>query len=179
MIKILKKFFYFLICLLIFLQLLIIFLPKGQIFNYLKKKAKIYHITFQSQNTKDKGVKFSLKNNILIYDGLKVASNKDISADLYIPYCTINIADIQLSEIVGSMMPSKISNVKLFYSPYMLYHIRFIANGKIGFAVGEIDLLHKKIWIDLKPSKLMKTRYSATLRQMKKIKGGYKYVYNF
>ncbi len=179
MIKIFKKFFYFILCLLLFLQLLIIFLPKEQIFNYLIEKAKVYHIVFHSQAIKDKGVKFTLINNRLIYDGLKVASSKDINADLFIVYSTITITNVKLSEIVESMVPDDISIIKFLYSPYMLYHIKFKANGKMGIASGDIDLLHKKIMIDLKPSKLMRTRYSATLRQMKKSNKGYRYVYNF
>jgi len=179
MIKILKRFFYFILCLLLFLQLLIIFLPKGQILNYLNKEIKVLNISFHSQIIKDKGINFILKNDLLIYDGVKVVSSKKISTNLCIFYTVVDITNIKFSEIIANFVPNNISSIKLFYSPYMLYHIKFKASGEMGFVSGDIDLLHKKILLDLKPSGLMKTRYNATLRQMKKSDRGYKYVYNF
>ncbi len=179
MIKILKRFFYFLLCFLLFLQLLIIFLPKEQIFNYLQDKTKVYHIILHSQTIKDEGIKIILKNNSLVYDGLKVASSKNISADMFIFYTQINIKNVTLSEIVESVMPSHISQIKISWSPFILNLVKLQANGDMGTISGYVDLFHKKIILILKPSKLMKARYSATLKNMKKTKKGYRYVYNF
>ncbi len=179
MIKVLKRFSYFLLCLLFFLQLFIIFLPKEQIFNYLKDKTKAYHVILHSKIAKDKGIKLLLKNNSLVYNGLKVASIKNISVDIFIFYTQINIKNTILSEIIENIMPRHISQIKIYWSPFILNHIGLKANGAMGVVSGYIDLFHKKIILILKPSKLMRTRYSATLRQMKKSNKGYRYVYNF
>ncbi len=179
MIKILKRFFYFLLCFLLFLQLFIIFIPKGQILNYLQDKTKVYRVVLHSQIIKDKGIKLILKNNSLVYDGLKIASSKNISIDMFI-FCTqINIKNVTLSEIVESAMPSHISQIKIYWSPFILNHVKLQVNGDMGTVSGYVDLFHKKIMLILKPSKLMKARYSATLKNMKKTKKGYRYVYNF
>lgn len=179
MIRLLKRFFYFLLCLLLFLQLFIVFLPKGQVFNYLKDKIKVYHIVFHSQLEKDEGIKLILKNNLFIYDGLKVASIENISVDTFMFYTQINIKNAMLSEVSESIMPNHISQIKIYWSPFILNHVKLQANGDMGAVSGYVDLFHKKIILILKPSKLMKTRYMATLKEMKKTKKGYRYVYNF
>ena len=179
MIRFFSKIMYFILCIVLFLEIVVYFLPKKQIWFYTQQKLEKYYISLNSKGYKDKGYEFLLKDNSLKYDKLNVATSKKIEVFPLIFINKVKIKNIKLSEVLSDMFPSKIEKATLYWSPLCGYKIEIEAKGDMGNAHGFIDVLHRKVVIDLEPSKIMKRRFSRTLREFKKVKTGYRYVKTF
>ncbi|NPA73472.1 MAG: hypothetical protein GXO12_02055 [Epsilonproteobacteria bacterium] len=177
--RFLKKVLYMLFCFLLFIEISVYFLPKEELFYFAQRKLNGYYIGFYSQKIEDKGFKLKTVNDSIKYDKLDIANIKEADLTTFVLWNDFIAKDIRLSDVSSSIVPRNIEYVKLIWSPFSGYKIKVDIKGDLGVAVGYIDILHKKIVITLKPSNLMKKRYYSTLRGLKKIKAGYKYVKSF
>jgi len=177
--KFFKKIIYFLICLIVFLEITVYFLPKKQLFLLANAKLSSYLISLDAKDISDRDFRLILKNSVLTYDKMQVASSKKIEFLSLIFFEKITIRDIKLSDIVMGMLPKDIKEVDIKWTPLYGYKVRFHAIGDVGKIDGYVDLFHKKVVLHLNPSRLVRRSYRRLLRQMKKEGKGYKYVKNF
>ena len=177
--KLLGKLIYFLLCLILFLELSIYFLPKKQLLNYANIKLNSYFISFSSKQVKDRGFKLILDDTTFKYDKLPMATSKEITLFSLLFIDKIIIKDIYLSDVASDILPKKVDLATLYWTPLQGYKIKVYAKGEIGKATGYIDLFHRKIILYLQVTQKAKRRYSNILRQMQKEAKGYKYVKSF
>ena len=177
--KLFGKLIYFLLCLTVFLELSIYFLPKKQLLYYASSKLNAYFISFEPKQVKDNGFKLILKDTTFKYDKLPMATSKDITLFSLLFVDKIVIKDIYLSDIALDILPKKVDLITICWTPLSGYKVKLYAKGDIGEANGYIDLFHRKLILYLKASKKAKRKYADILRQMKKEAKGYKYVKSF
>lgn len=177
--KLFGKLIYFLLCLILFLELSIYFLPKKQLLYYANSKLNSYFISFEPKQVKDKGFKLILQDTTFKYDKLPMATSKDITLFSLLFIDKIVLKDIYLSDIALDILPKKVDIVTLCWNPLNGYKVKIYAKGDIGEANGYIDLFHRKVILYLKATKKAKRKYFNILRQMKKEAKGYRYVKSF
>jgi len=174
-----RKIAYFLIYFILFLEILIYFLPKKELWYLAQKRLQNDYITVNYEKATEGSFSFEIKNGSIKYDKLKIASFKEAEIISMLFYNELHIKNIIFSDIVSGITPKHIESLKLYWTPLDGYKIPLKAKGDMGSIEGFIDMWHKKILIILKASDMMKKGYRKTLKEMKKSKKGYSYVKDF
>lgn len=179
MIRVVKKVIYFLVCVILFLELSVYLFPKKQLLCYMDSKLHSYYISFDSKKIEDDGFNLILINTAIKYDNLTVLTAKEITFFITFFSNKVIVKDIYLNNIASDILPEKIDFATLYWNILQGYTLKIYAKGDIGKIEGNIDLFHRKIVLFLKPTKQSKSRYSNLLKVMKKEAKGYKYVKSF
>ncbi len=172
--KVVAIIFYFLL----FLESLIFFIPKDRLFLYLEDRVKQSFVDISQNSIEDKGFLTLAKDVKVNYDKLDIASLKSLKLYTFLFYNSLRAENIELKDSVSIMMPKRVDFIKVSYLIFNPLYIHIYAKGDFGEADGFIDILHKKLSILVKPSKLFNS-YHQTLSQMKKEKSGYRFEYRF
>lgn len=156
---------------------IIFFLPKNELISFLDNKVL----------SKEKiTVKVALKNNLLNYKAhnSKVIYDKNLIATLgmvkispFILYNNIELKNIKLEGMGGSLFPSKIEKAILNISMLNPTKVLINIHGEFGYASGYFDLTKSFLHLELTPSNLLKRNYSFVFKMMKK--SNKKYVYEY
>ena len=172
--KVVAIIFYFVL----FLESLIFFIPKDRLFLYLEDRLKENYIDISQNKIVDNGFVTLAKDMKVNYDKLDIASLKSLKLYTFLFYNSLKAKNIELKESVSMMMPKRVDFIKVSYFVFNPLNIYIYAKGDFGEADGFVDILHKKLSILVKPSKIFKS-YHQTLSQMKKEKSGYRFEYRF
>jgi hypothetical protein len=172
------KFIFKLIALfLFFIYSVLFFLPKDLIYNLFEKELEKQKIIISQEVRKEKSFSFVLSDAEVYFDGLQIADVKrtDISTLLF--NNTIDIMDIQLSQSFSKIFPSKINKINIKHNITSYNKITIYAVGDFGEINGYINILDKKLYLNLQASALMKESYIKLLQKMKYKDGVYTYEY--
>lgn len=95
-------------------------------------------------------------------------------------YNTIDLEKITLAPTVGQFAPKEIQSAHFSYGLHDPLHIHAAVLGDFGTAKIRLNLYDRLITADVEASKLMKSKFSATLRNLTRDKKGvYHYEYRF
>ncbi len=111
-----------------------------------------------------------MKHITLLYGHSPVAKIKKADFSLW----KMEASDIRLEGIAADMMPEKIETVT-----FLPLSGKIRSTGDFGVLDGNISLSGRKIMLELKPSSLMKRRFSTTLRTFRYRNGKYTYAISF
>ncbi len=111
-----------------------------------------------------------MKHITLLYGHSPVAKIKKADFSLW----KMEASGIRLEGLAADMMPEKIETVT-----FLPLSGRIRSTGDFGVLDGNISLSGRKIVLELKPSSLMKRRFSATLRTFRYRNGKYTYAISF
>ncbi|WP_297442925.1 hypothetical protein [Sulfurimonas sp.] len=176
MVKIVKFFGY----VTFFLLALMYFTPKESVYYFAENELKNFKVIVSNEVVMDKGFTLELKNMDVYVASIESAKINEMQVALFGLYNKVEAKDIELSSVAASFVPLKISDVTLVYTVINPLHIELNAVGEFGEAHGVVNVLDKNLSLILKPSKLMRTSYRKTLRNLrKKADGEYEYVQNF
>lgn len=170
---ILKTLVYFLF----FIFSLLIFLPKEQFYYFLEKQLSTKSIIVSNEIVDEKLFGINIKDAQLYYDGINFALVNNIDMTTFLFYNSVNFDSLRVSKSFSNFLPSNIDNLKLKYSILDFSSIKILSKGDFGEFEGKISIFDNKIIGELKPSNIMKTKYSNLLRRFKKVNG--KYIYEF
>lgn len=173
--KILKKFGW----LLLFIYLIIAFLPKENLFYLAEQKIKPYNIVLNNESLKDRFFLFEINNGTLFYDGLHVGDVESIDMFLGLFYNQISLKNANFSDSLKQFVPKEITDFTI--KSTIFYPIYFWIDGKgdFGEISGSANLYKKSVRLVLNPNKNFLTKYPTIAKEFKKINNEYVYEKTF
>lgn len=174
------KLFRFLLYVLFFLLTLMYFMPKQSVYYFAERELQKYNIVVSHETVDDNGLSLQVSNLDIYAQSIKSAHVHKLTISLFGLYNSFEAKGIKLESVVESMLPLEINKVSATYSILNPVNIILESEGAFGSISGSANIIDRKVVLLLKPSKLMVSKYRATLSNFKKLKGGeYEYVQNF
>ena len=175
-----KKIALFLFYLFFFLAALLFFTPKESLYYFGEKQLKPLGVVIGHEEVIDHGFTLEVQHAKLYVKKIESAKIQSIQLHLFGLYNALDISDIVLDKTFEQFFPPRIDHVDIRQSILSPVVLSAEAVGDFGEAIAVIDLLDRNGSILLTPSKLMRSRYKNTLRQLKRTKeGDYSYVFKF
>jgi len=156
------------------------FTPKVALYYYGETRLKEQGVIISQESAIDNGLTLSIKDASLSFKAIESANIKDLNIAIFGIFNKISLKDIKLASTASDFLPTDIKSVDVSYALYDPLHVSANAEGDFGEAELDIDLLDRKLFLILKPSKVMSKDYRSTLRNLRKSKdGGYEYAKAF
>ena len=161
---------------LVFLLLVLFFLPKKPLYFEGEKLLKPQHVILSNERVSDTGFGLRISGGTLFYEDLQVAELSELNITPWLVYNRIGIAPFRLAPAMKSFLPETIDGAEVIYSVFDPLHIRVEASGDFGTLSGTIGLRDRQMRFDLTPSKQLRQLQPFWLKQFKKTQeGGYRY----
>jgi hypothetical protein len=171
--KIAWALFYFFIA----IYSVIFFAPKINLYYQLEELMQERQIVVTQEDIKDYGFSMAIKDGSLYYGDLMVAKFDKISILSLLVFNQISIDPLMLSEDMKNFFPRNIEGATILYTPLNPLHVSLKASGDFGSMSGDINLLERKITIDLEASKKLLSKKPFWMKKLKKTEtGGYQYA---
>jgi len=174
-----KLLFKSLLLIVIFFYALIAFMPKENIYYLLQEKLSHRRIDIVTKTIDDKYLKFFLKENTIYYMKIKAVNIKNIDTKVFLYDNTIIIKNISIDKSFKHIVPSSIKNIIIRYKITNPLKITIKAKMDSANLVGYIDIVKRKLILNLKTSKTFVRKYKNIINKMKKTPKGYSFEYKF
>jgi hypothetical protein len=145
----------FLTILVIFIYSLLFFLPKENIYYFALQKLHNEKIDIKTKNIEDKYIGINLKNNIIKYEGIKVATIEGISFKTLFFKTDIKINDFKVQKSLKRFLPFDMKCIEISH-----------------------NILNPLV-IDIKLSKQFDIKDKNIMKYLTKTSNGYRYEYKF
>ncbi len=162
-----------------FIYMIIIFLPKTEMYYQLESYLKQNQIVFNDESTRDILGVFSVKNARVFYEKLEVGKIDSMNFYPFIFYNKFSINKASFNNSLKQFVPKNIENISFSNTIFYPIKIWISGNGDFGDLSGEIDLNKRKISIRLKPAANFLSKYSDIARNFTKDKDQYIYEKNY
>lgn len=167
------------IYLLVFIYLIIYFLPKEQLYYFGLQEANNQEITVSNETFLNKEFGFSIKDANVQIKGIESATVKNLDTNILLFNNTIRANDITISASFKKFVPSSIENISIQHSIMNPLFVNIVFDGKDYRGDGYYDIVNQTLVINLYPSNKFVRTYSMLLKQMKKINAKeYRYEYS-
>jgi hypothetical protein len=174
------KFLKFIAYALFFILALMYFTPKVALYYFTESQLKPLGVVVTDESLVDKGFTLSIKDAVVTFKAIESANIKETNIAVFGLYNNVSLEEITLASSASSLVPTKVAFVDITYSIFNPLNINAFTEGDFGVADAQVNLLERKVFIKLNPSKLMSLKYKSTLRNLKKSKdGGYEYAKTF
>ena len=172
------KLFKYLFYLFAFIYLLLFFLPKSELYYKSEELLSKKEIYINDEIVKEKPFGLNIKGAKVIYESLLVGGIKEIDADIFLFYNSLELKGVNLRVGALKFIPKNAKEIKITYSIKDVKRVYFSAISDIGEIKGSFNLFKQKISVFLKRKK--GARYNEILRYFKKDKKGeYRYEKTF
>lgn len=176
MIKILFK---FIVYVLFTLYAIVIFLPKENLFFLAEKELSKYKVVVANERVEDKYLSFNIKDYEVYYDDIFFGLGSEITLNTFLFSNSLEIKNFRISKSFQKFIPQRIDKVLVNYEITNPIEIKIEGFGEFGEIKGFVNLVERRVFIELFASKAMKKKSSSILRQMRNNKGVYTYEYKF
>ncbi len=159
-----------------FILMLMYFTPKINAYYLLEKQLSDYALVLSNESFEDNGFSLDINNASLSFKKIDTANISSINVKIFALYNSVTIEDITLSSVAKSFIPLHVDNINIRYS--ILNPLNIVADGVGEFGEAEISfgILDGVLKINLKPSKIMNTKYLQVLKKFEKSENG-EYIY--
>jgi len=176
MIKVILKYILYMI---FFCYMLVVFLPKINLYYLALNKLESYKISLISQKVNDNYLSLDLEDLSINYDNINVSKVKRVSISTYLYNTSINIKDIKADDMLKNFIPESIQEVEIFHTVLDPLKIKLKASFKKGRAFGEVDLVNNTIVLNFDVTNTFMHQYKSITRQFKKNGKYYTYEYKY
>ena len=172
-----KKIFTNILYLLLFCYMLIVFLPKLNLYYLGLEKLETYKVTILSSDQQENSFSLDLKNLAVYYNNINVATVNDISLSTYLYSSKIEVQTIKANDVLKEFIPEFVKELVVTHSVFNPLEIKIDAFFKKGRAFGYVDIIEKRVSINLDVSNAFIKKYKNLTKQFKK--NGKYYTYEF
>jgi hypothetical protein len=175
-----KKMALYLLYTALFFGALLFFTPKENVYYFAEEQLKPLGVIIADEEAVDHGFTLELTHLQIYVQKIKSAEIGSATLAIFGLYNSLSAADILLDKTFEAFFPPLIHRADLHQSLIDPLHINASAVGDFGEAEASVDLLERSVKVFLKPSRLMRSRYKNTLKNLKRTKeGDYSYEYKF
>lgn len=173
-----KKIVLFFLYIVLFFAALLFFTPKENLYYSGEAQLKPLGVIIDGEEVIDHGFSLTLNHATLYVKKIRSAQVEKLDALILGLYNKISIENIVLDPAVEQFFPPQINHVHMTHSIFSPLQLHVDAEGDFGSATAKVNLADRNGTLIMVPSKMMRTRFRNTLRQLKKSKAG-DYYYEF
>jgi len=174
-----KKLLRILLWSLVFIYLAIALLPKEALFYKAERLLEPMKVYINEGDTSDRLLNFKLHDATLLYQDVEAATIEEISLTTLLVYNSLSTTPFAVNEALAGFIPPKIEALSVTHHILMPHKVWIDAAGDFGTATGYIDLLERRVYIDIVFSSLVNRSYPALLKMVKQNGEGYYYEQAF
>ena len=163
------------------LALIIVFLPKVNLYYAAEKLMKDKNIYITGEEFYDNALSFDIFNARVYFDKLELMKVDKINLSPWVFYNALEFDHIDINEGFSDFLPQDISSIKVEHFFYNPLHIKLSGDSSDSFFDGDIDILNRVVGIHLNVGVKSEKRYKTLLKRLKTeaTEGGYYYEYKF
>lgn len=165
--------------LVVMLILLVLFLPKVNLYYAAEELMQKQNIYISDEEVYDTGTALELVDSKVFFDKLELMKVDTINISSWLIYSSVKLENIEINEGFSDFLPSDISSIEVKHFFYNPTHINLSGESQDSFFYGDVDLMEKKVLIHLRVGVQSEKRYKTLLRKLNKEEGGYYYEYKF
>jgi len=173
--RLIKAFGYVIFTLLAFVW----FIPKVELYYALEELLEPQGIVISHEEVEDSGFALSLIGGDVSASGVTAGHNGLMDLTLLLAYNRFEIRDFRADEALRAFVPPEITFFRVTHHLLMPHKAVIEGEGDFGKAWGEVDLIERKIVIDLELPRDVVKRYGQLIKQLKRTEEGYRYEYTF
>jgi hypothetical protein len=170
------KFLFFAV---LFIYLVILFLPKENFYYFAEEQLAKYKIALNNESVKDSYGVLSVDNISVSYGGENVAYIENAGVLPFIVYNEIDIKNVNVSKNFKSFIPSEIEAVSLKATVFFPVKVWINAKGDFGRIHGSYNIYSKTIRLVLEPENGFAGKYPLIYRNFKDTEGQLVYESSF
>ena len=106
----------------------------------------------------------NLEGATLIYQDVEAATIDEISLTTLLFYNSLSVSPFRVKEELAGFVPPKIETLRMTQTILMPHRISIEASGDFGSAQGYVDLLARKVRLNITFSSLVNRNYQALLK---------------
>jgi len=163
----------------VFVLALLVLFPKESAYNFLEQELAKNKVIISDEARVSKSFGLDILDSKLYFEGIEVANTSKATVTTFLFFTKVKVKDIKLLDSFARMLPSPIIDIEIKHSVVKYDKLDVNANGLFGKLEGEVDVLNRKVNLELFPSKVMKSTYRNVLRNFKLKDGRYIYEYNY
>jgi len=161
----------------VFCLTLIYFLPKNEIVSYINTTILPKYELSAKIKLENDLLDYQAINSQIVFQNNPTANIDTIQISPYLFINTINLNNIKLKGMAGSVFPNKIEKADIKYSVLTPTKVMIDVVGDFGKAKGYFDISKSLVHFEVTASSLLIKKYSFILKMMKKSKKIYIYEY--
>lgn len=174
-----KRLLRFLAYLVIMFSLLLLFLPKVNLYYAAENLLKEKNVYISDEDIYDSGFSLELTDARFFFDKLELMKVENIKISPWIFYNALTFDFIDINEGFSDFLPQTVSSIKAEHFFYNPMHIQLSGESTDSFFNGDVDILKRVVTIHLKLGEKSEKRYKTSLKKLTKEDGGYYYEYKF
>jgi hypothetical protein len=156
------------------------FLPKPNLYYKLEHELQPQGIIIHNEHIDDKRLWLEILDAELYVQKIESLHIHKATIMLFGVYNKIDLEQITLASTLGQFVPKNIQSARLRYALYDPLNIKATVMGDFGEAEIRLNIYDRVITANVEASKLMKSKFSATLKNLTRDKKGvYHYEYSF
>lgn len=164
---------------LVMLALIIIFLPKTNLFYAAEVMMKENKLFISDEEVLDKGYSLELKNAKFSYESLSLAEVDSISFSPWIFYNVLSLNNIHVNAGFSDFLPQEIEKIRIQQLIYDPTNIMLRGDSEDSYIYGNIDLVERVLVVHFRLGAKSEQKYKSMLGKLSKEEGGYVYEYKF
>jgi tRNA A37 threonylcarbamoyladenosine dehydratase len=173
-----KKFFQIISYIVLFILLLVAFLPKENLYYFALEELKKYDLLVKNETIKDGYYDFAINDADFVLKGIDAVGVKSIHISTMFVSSKVDITNVSVDQSLRQFVPSKLEtlSIKHVITNPLIIDITLSAKEIKGYGI--FNILEKKLVVFLSPSKKFVRDYKKLLRKAKKQSNGeYKIEY--
>ena len=174
-----KRLMRFLAYVVIMFALVLLFLPKVNLFYATEGLLKEKNVYISDEDIYDSGFSLELTDAKFFFDKLELMKVEKTKISPWIFYNALKLDFIEINEGFSDFLPQDISSVKAEHFFYNPMHILLTGENADSSFNGDVDILKRVVGIHLKLGAKSEKRYKTLLKKLTKEEGGYYYEYKF
>ncbi|PHR54593.1 MAG: hypothetical protein COA44_12590 [Arcobacter sp.] len=159
--------------------LLLLFLPKVNLYYAAEKLMQKQNIYISDEEVYDSGFTLELSGAKIFFDKLELMKVDKIDLSSWLVYSSIELKNIEVNEGFSDFLPSDITSIEAEHFFYKPMHISIKGESQDSSFYGDVDLIEKQVLIHLRVGAKSEKRYKTLLQKLNKEEGGYYYEYKF
>ena len=163
----------------VMMALLILFLPKINLYYAAEGVMKEQNVYIADEEVHDSGFSLDILNAKIFFDKLELMTVEEITLSPWVIYNVVSLNTVDINEGFSDFLPQEISSLKAEHFVYNPLHIKLSGESTDSFFFGDVDIMQRVISLHLRIGAQSEKKYKTLLRKLTKEEGGYYYEYKF
>ncbi len=169
----------FILFLIFILALIVAFLPKKNLYYLLEEELQKEKIAFSGEKIEDKLLYFEIRDAKIFYEDIEAGTLKRARVYPLFFWNMVEIEGISIDSDVARFVPKSTDFLRASHSIINPLKIQIEGVGDFGSLDGGVDILDRRVLLELNASSMMGTQYRNITSKMKQIDGKLVYEQSF
>lgn len=173
--KLLKPLIYFHVL----IALIILFLPKYNLYYAFEEVLHEQKIYLSNETIIDRGFSLDIQNTDIAFEQLNLAQVDNIKVSIWGFANGVRMENIHINKGFADFLPLEIDKIQVIHLLYNPMILDIKGESSQGFFFGSVDLLERKLLVHVRLDAAAQKKYPGILSRLTSEEGGHYYEYQF